>query len=69
MLVALVLYSNEGEDFDGQQLLALAHNDAWRKIDKLVVPMIPADTFTGYISSFLEMIGVLERRLKVSYCI
>ncbi|KAJ2919516.1 hypothetical protein MD484_g958, partial [Candolleomyces efflorescens] len=64
VLVALVLYSNEGEDFDGQQLLALAHNDAWRKIDQLVVPMIPADTFTGYISSFLEMIGVLERRLK-----
>jgi hypothetical protein len=70
MLVALVVYSNDGEALSGQQLLALAHNDGWRKIDQVLEMAVPdtrlSDAFMGREHYFLKMIAVLKQRLKVS---
>ncbi|KAJ2927430.1 hypothetical protein H1R20_g9663, partial [Candolleomyces eurysporus] len=35
-VVALALYSDEGKTLSDQQILALAHNDGWRKIDQML---------------------------------
>ncbi|RXW11229.1 hypothetical protein EST38_g14626 [Candolleomyces aberdarensis] len=35
-VVALALYSNEGKTLSDQQILALAHNDGWRKFDQML---------------------------------
>ncbi|KAJ2927402.1 hypothetical protein H1R20_g9693, partial [Candolleomyces eurysporus] len=60
-VVTLALYSNEGKLLSGQQILALAHNGGWTKLDQLVQK--------GYIASyrspqFLAMISVIMQRLK-----
>ncbi|RXW19350.1 hypothetical protein EST38_g6514 [Candolleomyces aberdarensis] len=58
--VALVLYSDKGNLLSGQQILALAHNDGWRKLDELVGYIIPMTKS----SAFLAVIFVIMRRLK-----
>ncbi|KAJ2929157.1 hypothetical protein H1R20_g7938, partial [Candolleomyces eurysporus] len=35
-VVALALYSDEGKTLSDQQILALAHNDGWRKFDQML---------------------------------
>ena len=70
MVLALVLYSNGGEAFSGEQLLALAHNDGWKKIDQMLEVPLPdnqlSDAFTSFRYVFLKMIAVFRQRLKVS---
>ncbi|RXW13312.1 hypothetical protein EST38_g12541 [Candolleomyces aberdarensis] len=60
-LKALVMYSNKGKALGGQQLLALAHGDGWRRFDH----MVPKTHFHRPVQAyFLEMINVIMRRLK-----
>ncbi|KAJ2919437.1 hypothetical protein MD484_g1004, partial [Candolleomyces efflorescens] len=60
-LLALVLYSDKGEILSGQQILASAQNDGWKKFDYLLL----RSNFSSIIfSKFPEMIFVFIRRLK-----
>ncbi|RXW19348.1 hypothetical protein EST38_g6516 [Candolleomyces aberdarensis] len=61
-VIALALYSDEGNLLSGQQILALAHNGGWKKLDQLVQEGRILASLES--SQFLAMIFVIMRRLK-----
>ncbi|KAJ2926012.1 hypothetical protein H1R20_g11084, partial [Candolleomyces eurysporus] len=60
-VAALSLYSNEGETLSGQQILALAHNDGWRKFDQM---FSETGRFAIYQNEFPAMIFSIMQRLR-----
>ncbi|KAJ2933498.1 hypothetical protein H1R20_g3591, partial [Candolleomyces eurysporus] len=60
-VVALALYSNEGETLSDQHILALAHNDGWRKFDQM---LSKTGHFALYKTEFPAMIFSIMQRLK-----
>ncbi|KAJ2927426.1 hypothetical protein H1R20_g9662, partial [Candolleomyces eurysporus] len=61
-VVALALYSNSGETLSDQQILTIAHNDGWRKIDQM---LSKTGHFALYKTEFPAMIFSIMQRLKV----
>ncbi|KAJ2925909.1 hypothetical protein H1R20_g11186, partial [Candolleomyces eurysporus] len=64
-VIALALYSNEGKILSGQHLLALAHNDGWRKFDQMVPEALQISA-PRQVAQVLRMTSVIMRKLKVS---
>ncbi|RXW11797.1 hypothetical protein EST38_g14058 [Candolleomyces aberdarensis] len=61
-VIALTSYSNKGNTLSGQQILALAHNGGWRKVDQWIQKGSAISSFWGL--EFLAMIFVIMQRLK-----
>ncbi|RXW14489.1 hypothetical protein EST38_g11363 [Candolleomyces aberdarensis] len=55
---ALALYSNKGETLSGQQILALAHNDGWRKFDRT---LSKTGRFALHIDLPAMMFSIMQR--------
>ncbi|KAJ2931162.1 hypothetical protein H1R20_g5890, partial [Candolleomyces eurysporus] len=60
-VVTLALYSNGGETLSGRQIIALAINDGWRKIDQM---LSKTGDFTLFEIEFPVMIFSIMQRLK-----